>query len=320
MSDAETNSGGVVSEIIAAIPAPVQHTFIKTLSKLVGSAMAVPAAKLKQLAQGIDDTTNARSSISAALAQAVSQSAIHDPVVMQAAAEVLLPDSVRKVRNRLCVAHSAAQHIADQAAAGASTEGSAIPDEDWMNSFMRNAEDASSERLQDLFGRILAGEVLRPGAFSLTTLRAVRELDQQAANDFIYAWSKSVGDAIDYSTEWQRGDGFLRWKRLAEAGLMATSSTAQFLPPFVAINGDLATWTPFFAGPYWLTVWYRQGYAAQWDHIDFTRVGREVGKLLDEPNYKENMRQAALRLPTYQLAIITLNSPSSCEPEIILRS
>src|SRR3546814_13011379 len=57
------------------------------------------------------------------------------------------------------------------------------PDDDWMNRFMRFAEDASSERLHELFARILAGEVVRPGSFGAATLRAVSELDQSIAND-----------------------------------------------------------------------------------------------------------------------------------------
>lgn len=79
-----------------------------------------------------------------------------------------------------------------------------------MNSFMRFAEDASSDRLRDLFGRILAGQIFRPGAFCLTTLRTLSELDQAIATDFQIAWSRSVGEAVDHSEEWHRGEGFAR--------------------------------------------------------------------------------------------------------------
>src|SRR3546814_19471102 len=97
------------------------------------------------------------------------------------------------------------------------------PDDDWMNRFMRFAEDASSERLQELFARILAGEVVRPGSFGAATLRAVSELDQSIANDFSSAWARSVGDSVDYAPELHRGADFSRWKRQSEAGLIAPS-------------------------------------------------------------------------------------------------
>lgn len=155
---------------------------------------------------------------------------------MQAAAEIYLPTAVRKVRNRLKVAQSAAEHIADVGADSAKPE---APDDDWMNRFMRSAEDASSERLQDLFGRILAGEVVRPGSFCASTLRAVAELDQSIAKDFSSAWAVSIGDCVDYGPEFQRGDGFSRWKRLSEAGLMAPSQVKQFLPPFNPAGGNI---------------------------------------------------------------------------------
>lgn len=57
-------------------------------------------------------------------------------------------------------------------------------DDDWLNLFESLAEKATSDRMRDLFGRILAGEVRRPGAFSLKTLRVASELDQSTARDF----------------------------------------------------------------------------------------------------------------------------------------
>lgn len=56
------------------------------------------------------------------------------------------------------------------------------PDEDWINRFFRYAEDVSSEQMRVLWGRILAGEVGRPGSFSLKTLDFVRSLTKQDAN------------------------------------------------------------------------------------------------------------------------------------------
>src|SRR5690606_35200779 len=102
-----------------------------------------------------------RSAVAAMLAKGVAEEALNDPIAMQAAAEIYLPTMVRKARNRVQVALLAAEHAAE---ALADSEGgqAAPPEDDWMNSFMRFAEDASSEKLQDLFARILTGEVTRP--------------------------------------------------------------------------------------------------------------------------------------------------------------
>jgi len=311
MSDEDSSVLATIKDAVGLVPEPVQNTFFKALSRLLGGAMSIPAAKFKQFTQGIDDTTTARSTLSLALAKAASDKVINDPLVVQAAVEVLLPDAIQKLTNRARVAEQAAEYLTQIDATSASNEQGSAPDVDWMNSFIRFAEDASSERLQDLFGRILAGEAARPGAFGLATLRAVSELDQSIANDFLYAWSQSVGDAIDYSTEWQRGEGFMRWKRLSEAGLLAIQDSVQYLPPYREFGQKYSLWSPMQVGPTYITVYFEKGCSAQWHQIDFTRIGRELGALLDKPDYAKNMRQAALRLPVPGILRIDLNTAST---------
>lgn len=55
------------------------------------------------------------------------------------------------------------------------------PDEDWISRFFASAQDVSSEQMQELWGRILAGEIKKPGSFSLRTLDFVRNLTKQDA-------------------------------------------------------------------------------------------------------------------------------------------
>lgn len=57
----------------------------------------------------------------------------------------------------------------------------AAPDEDWISRFFSSAQDVSSEQMQELWGRILAGEIRRPGSFSLKTLDFVRNMTRQDA-------------------------------------------------------------------------------------------------------------------------------------------
>src|SRR5260370_30873449 len=72
----------------------------------------------------------------------------------------------RKFKNKEAVARSAIVELwNDPGAADAPSE----IEDDWLNLFARLAEDKSSEELQALFGRILAGGIRRPGSFSLRT-------------------------------------------------------------------------------------------------------------------------------------------------------
>ncbi|WP_431080393.1 DUF2806 domain-containing protein [Pseudomonas thivervalensis] len=295
MSEPETILS-LITDAACGVPEPVKKSFIKALSDLLGGLAAIPAAKLRQYTQGIEDATTAKSMVAEVLAKAAVTEVSGDLELAKVAAEIYLPATIRKAKNRLGVAQLAAEHLG-AASVNDSGEKAASPDDDWMNSFMRFAEDASSERLQDLFGRILAGQILRPGAFGLATLRTISELDQALATDFMQAWAASVGDAVDYNPDWQLGDGFSRWKRLVEAGLMASANTSQFLPPFKSIFNGTALWSPINVDNLGLLVHFQEGSSSRWDHIDFTRVGKELGLLLPRPDYKENIRKVGYRLP-----------------------
>ncbi len=60
----------------------------------------------------------------------------------------------------------------------------AIIEDDWLNVFERYAEDASSERMQKLWGRVLAGQVRSASKYSLRTLRFLSEFSQKDAESF----------------------------------------------------------------------------------------------------------------------------------------
>lgn len=55
-------------------------------------------------------------------------------------------------------------------------------DDDWLYSWRENAGRVSSEELQDLWGRILAGESKKPGSYSFRTLEFLKGLDKYEAD------------------------------------------------------------------------------------------------------------------------------------------
>lgn len=58
------------------------------------------------------------------------------------------------------------------------------PDEDWVSRFFNSAQDISSQQMQELWGRILAGEIRKPGSYSLRTLEFVKNLTTKEAEIF----------------------------------------------------------------------------------------------------------------------------------------
>ncbi len=58
------------------------------------------------------------------------------------------------------------------------------PNQTWIDTFSINAQTVSDTELQTLWSQILAGELERPGAFSLKTLKVVQDLSRQQAEFF----------------------------------------------------------------------------------------------------------------------------------------
>ncbi|EPQ0973015.1 DUF2806 domain-containing protein [Citrobacter farmeri] len=303
MSEEDKSGLDAFTETITGVPQPIQKSIFKAIGSLLEGLIELPIAKLNQLTQAINDKTEANKITASALAKAAADNMVNDQELVAIAAEAYLPTAVRKIRNRFNVAQCAVAHLKDKVHEVDSDKIKA-PDENWMNNFMRYAEDASSEELQDRMGRLLAGEVLHPGAYSLTTLRTLNELDSNLASDFLEAWSKSVGESVDYCAEWKRGSGYNRWQRLIEAGLMSSSTSARFIPEIT--DNSIGVWAPMQTNDVWINISFRKESTVHWTHIPFTRTGREIATLLPNPDYENNIRQAALRLQKQGLVDITL--------------
>ncbi|WP_185975133.1 DUF2806 domain-containing protein [Mesorhizobium sp. WSM4310] len=69
-------------------------------------------------------------------------------------------------------------------------------EDDWLNFFEDYAEKASSENMRKLWGRILAGEIRKPGAFSLRTLRIASELDRPTVSLFQEFAARRLGGTM----------------------------------------------------------------------------------------------------------------------------
>ncbi len=69
---------------------------------------------------------------------------------------------------------------------------SSEPDHDWTARFFNEVQDVSSEEMQTLWARVLAGEVERKGSTSIRTLQVLKNLDQVTARLFRQMVSRCV--------------------------------------------------------------------------------------------------------------------------------
>lgn len=71
------------------------------------------------------------------------------------------------------------------------------PDHDWTARFFSEVQDVSSEEMQLLWSRVLAGEVERPGRSSVRTLGILRNLDRETAKLFSKLCSLCISIRLD---------------------------------------------------------------------------------------------------------------------------
>jgi hypothetical protein len=152
----------------------------KSLSRLIAGATDIPAAWLAGRAQRIKDKTEGRTVIMKALALAAANAAVSDPALLDRALEQHIQEIYRKQVNKEAIAIKVMEDIASDPL----PQTSAGPSDEWLDVFERDAANATSERLRDLYSRILGGEIRKPGAFSLSTLRVLTILDTQLASIF----------------------------------------------------------------------------------------------------------------------------------------
>lgn len=199
MTDHEPHSNlpASIGEAIAGIPKSLVPASIKALDRLVGALVDIPAAWLAQKKASIESQTRAYGTVEGALANAVAAQAAGDSATVQRAVEVLVRKSYRQQVNREAVAVAMLEDLSEGSAVdegvGIQEQTKSI-DDDWLNVFERYAEDASTERMQKLWGRVLSGEVRKPGRFAMRTLRFLSEFSQGDALLFADYCNSTFGD------------------------------------------------------------------------------------------------------------------------------
>ena len=201
-----------------------QSRAVAALDRLVGSLFDIPAAFSEGVARKkrFRDSVNERILLKQAEIAERKLSGIPD--AGDALLFDILKDAGRKQINAAGVAIEAIDTLKlpppDATSTGPSEEPDVEIDCDWMNQFVRYAEDASTEQLQQLWGRVLAGEMRRVGSFSRQTLRFIAELDRETAENCEYAAERAVDDFIPKTKEWNGGEGLIIGLDLQRLGLV----------------------------------------------------------------------------------------------------
>lgn len=220
-----SDSGGLVGQFIGKEAA-------KALSSVIGSALRVPDAYFAGIAKGISADADAKTQVKLLIAGEVGKRALIDEALIDRMAQRWLGEQVGKQINREAVAVEAAADLKETP-----PEGDVPVDEDFLAKFNSYAECATTEQMQKLFGRVLAGEIRKPGTFSMATLHTLSLIDQRVAKiaEKVSPWI--VGDFIPGEGDFGEGVKFSLISALEEAGLCY--SPASRSRKFTAVNGQI---------------------------------------------------------------------------------
>ena len=122
------------------------------------------------------------------------------------------------------------------------------PDHDWTARFFNDVQDVSSEQMQLLWARVLAGEVRRRGSTTLRTLGILKNLDQTTADHFrtlcslcLFHYATGSGIADDARVCSLGGDAAQNY--LADYGL--DFDTLNRLNEHGLVIADYNAWMPY---------------------------------------------------------------------------
>lgn len=176
----------VVLGQITGLPAPVQKKFWKVVGRLATSAVDIPVAYMEGKAAQIRATSDARIQVLKASGTAIADQIQAPPAYVEAANIKFAERIVGKQRNLDVIASKAAGELPLLSPPGA-VENSAVPpeiSEDWLNTFESEAENMSSDYMRTVFGKLLAGEVVRPGTFSRRAVKTLGQMEKPEAEIF----------------------------------------------------------------------------------------------------------------------------------------
>jgi hypothetical protein len=193
----ESNLPATIIGSLAGLPKALMPASLKALDRLFGATVDIPVAWLVQQKAKIDSQTKSFALVEQEIAKSASMLASSDTAIVERAVSALVRKAYTQQKNREAVAAA----MLDELTEGQPTNSESAPetealdiDEDWLNVFERHAENASTARMQKLWGRVIAGEVRHPGSYSMRTLRFLSEFSQSDALKFEEFCQNAFGD------------------------------------------------------------------------------------------------------------------------------
>lgn len=181
-------------------------------------------------------------------------------------------------------------------------------DEDWTTRFFNIVEDVSDEEMQQLWGRILAGEVKQPKSYSLRTLELLRNLSKREAEVFtrasnlvISSWNSPFlfrGKESEFLDKFNLN--FEDKLLLTETGLL--QSDTNITRGLLQANVDNLTY--FESGKYIIKTFKKANTADnRIEILRFTKIGEELLNLMNPNPSADYIKEFCLRIEEFGIEV-----------------
>ena len=189
----------------AAIPAPIRKNALKAFDRLCSALIDVPVGALERRSAEKRAESESRIKIEQEITAQIIQQIQVDPEYALKAGHKFAEKILREQLNLDKISAIAANELKNREPDSLKNQGASGPnegqstdspnqgtdsheerviDDDWLNNFETQARQVSTEEMQLRFGRVLAGEIEKPGSYSIRTIKTLGELDQKTATLF----------------------------------------------------------------------------------------------------------------------------------------
>lgn len=199
--DSEEVGNGVLStvgeslgDIVTGIPAPIRKNAIKAIGRLMTAVIEYPVSMIECAIDEMCAESHARVNLINASANQLEAQMQINPAYARTASKKFATKIIREQLNVDRVCNFALSDLKIEPLFTETDNESEVAtiSEDWLNVFENEAVHMSSEQMQRLFGKILAGEVRKPASYSIKTVKLMAQLDNSAAVLFRLFCSLSV--------------------------------------------------------------------------------------------------------------------------------
>lgn len=173
-----------IESVLTGVPAPVRKNFLKAVGQLCTAAVDIPIAWLEGKSAEIREATEARLKIIRKEGESISEQIDVPKEYIVKASSKYASKVIKEQLNLDQITFNAANELANKFETNEDKKEAEDISEDWLNEFENLARLKSSEDMRLIFGKILSGEIVKPGSFSIRTIKIISQLDNQAAKLF----------------------------------------------------------------------------------------------------------------------------------------